>query len=323
MKRFSPSRIRAFTLVELLVVIAIIAVLMAILLPVLQKVRRRVIVLACPIVYQGFEDNALHLTDPNGNYDILLTPSYGWFHAYRPGNIMWSPNGLRIGYELNNWFGGNADKPAMAILDPSSGNVIKHKPMPLGLGARNYFYGWVDSNTFIESTNDAIYYRDADTGDVRQIIKRDHPLAQGRVHTLPPGSPGHFIGGYRGGIRFVRKDFTWGKTLWAPPEGSNLHADVEDYGIDVDPFGQWVAWTMTDGSSASIAFKRITDASWVQPTLLQVRGSFACWTDDGKLLCVADGGLIIIDKSGNVVRRIATPVHTVNGEVSFRRYGHQ
>jgi len=323
MKRFSPSRIRAFTLVELLVVIAIIAVLMAILLPVLQKVRRRVIVLACPIVYLGFDDNALHLTDPNGYYDILLTPSYGWFHAYRPGHIMWSPNGLRIGYELNNWPCGPGGVPAMAILDPSSGNVIKHKPMPLGLGARNYFWGWVDSNTFIEYSSDAIYYRDADTGDVRRIIKNDHRLANGPVHTLPPGSPGHFIGGGGGSIRFIRKDFTWGKTLWAPPEGSNWHADVGDYGIDVDPFGQWVAWTMTDGSYPRIAFKRITDASWVQPTLLQVHAPSPRWTDDGKLLCVAYGGLIIIDKSGNVVRRIATPSWTIPGEVSFRRYGHQ
>jgi len=38
---------------------------------------------------------------------------------------------------------------------------------------------------------------------------------------------------------------------------------------------------------------------------------------------VADRGLIIIDKSRSVVRRIATPVSTTAWEVSFRRYGHQ
>ena len=320
MRPRTQRRILAFTLVELLVVIAIIAILMAILLPVLQKVRRKAIVLVCPIVYHGFEDNALHLTDTQGNYDLQLTPSYGWFHAYRPGHVMWSPSGLKIGYELNNWPCGPGGIACMAILDPSSGYVIKHKSMPST--SRSYFWGWVDSNTFIEEADSTIYFRDADTGAIRQTINRGPRIAQGPVHTLAPGSSGHFIGGYRGSICFIRKDFTVGKTIWAPPEGSTMHADVEDYGLDVDPTGRWVGWTMS-GKPSGPAFKRINDPPWVQPTMPKLNGSFGRWTDDGNILMVTGTGFAVVDKSGKLVRSIPTPVSPVSGTTSVRRYGHQ
>src|ERR1051325_1903195 len=126
MRTLSKPRLRAFTLVELLVVIAIIAVLIAILLPVLQKVRRKAVVLNSPIVYHSFQDNTLRICDPRGNYNVELTPSFGWFHARRPGNPTWSSSGRMIGFEDNNWPLGNQKLPQfMCILDPMSGIIRK------------------------------------------------------------------------------------------------------------------------------------------------------------------------------------------------------
>src|SRR5947207_13441044 len=93
----AERRSRAFTLVELLVVIAIIAILIAILLPVLQKVRRRAVVLASPIAYESPMDNTLRTCDPRGNYNVEVTPFYGPFKDRRPGIPMWSPSGQKIG----------------------------------------------------------------------------------------------------------------------------------------------------------------------------------------------------------------------------------
>src|SRR6266705_792123 len=98
MMKQTPGKRAAFTLVELRVVIAIIAILIAILLPVLQRVRRRDIVLDSPSVYHGYQDYSLHACDPKGNVDTGVTPTYGWFHARRPGNPSWSPPRRGIGF---------------------------------------------------------------------------------------------------------------------------------------------------------------------------------------------------------------------------------
>ena len=103
MQDASKPRSKAFTLVELLVVIAIIALLISILLPVLFKARRKAVLLASPIVYHSWKDNALRVCDPRGNYDMDVASGFGWFHARRPGNPTWSSSGRMIGYEDNNW----------------------------------------------------------------------------------------------------------------------------------------------------------------------------------------------------------------------------
>src|SRR3954463_5239170 len=85
-------RRKAFTLVELLVLMSITAILIAILLPVCIKVRTRALILVCPIAYVG-EDEGVYLTDPKGGYSLRISePGIGAGGFYlSDGHLSWSP----------------------------------------------------------------------------------------------------------------------------------------------------------------------------------------------------------------------------------------
>jgi hypothetical protein len=300
-------------------VIAIIAILIALLLPVINKVRRKAVVLACPIVYQSRDDNALHITDPHGSHDLAVTPSYGDASLRRPGNPMWSPSGQKIGFELSNWSG--TGPQYMCILDPMSGAIMKHPqiaPKP-----RNYFKGWVDNDHFIEG-DDAIYYvRDADTGAVCQTIKQDTGIAVGPFYTVRPGLPGPWVVGTAEVVRYIHPDFTFGRTIWSPPKGDKMMPDGDDYPVDIDFMGEWVAWSATDGRGLKTAIKNVSDPPSAPPSYITAPGAFAQWTDDGNLLFSNMGVMTIVDRNGDTIRSFPLPYGGVAGVASMRRYWHR
>jgi len=310
----------AFTLVELLVVIAIIAVLIAILLPVLQRARRKAVVLASPIVYHSFQDNALRVCDPRGNYNIEVTPSYGWFHARRPGNPTWSSSGRTIGFEVNNWPAGPGNLPQyMCILDPMSGIITQH--LEINPSPRTYFEGWWDDSHFIENSGGRLYIRNAESGAVLYTFLGGGAI--GPYYLIPPGLPGRWVSATNNeaAVRFVRRDFTWGRNIWV--SHGSMHADSEDYPMDVDWLGEWIAWTVSDGNNHKTAIKRLSDPCSMDPSYINFIGYFAQWTEDGNLLFLTGDGMAVLDKSGNTVRSWSVPHGTHSGWASWRHYGHR
>jgi len=172
------SKRKAFTLPELLIVIAIIALLISILLPVLWQVRRRALVLACPIAYVG-EDKVVHLTDPYGKWDLAY-PDARAAQSYQPW-VQWSPSGQGIGVTVSTGPGSWAP----AILDPMSARVRTYSQAHL-----SSFTGWCDSSTFLDGDGNGTFcLRDVDNGAIRWTLTvpglRNH-----NVNLLPPNVTG-------------------------------------------------------------------------------------------------------------------------------------
>ena len=331
------NRRRGFTLVELLVVIAIIAVLMAMLLPVFMGIRRRALVLACPIAYVG-SDGRLHLTDGSGKWDLdIAGPYVSERHFWDGSPPAWSPSGRRIGFTLIER-DGSAEHYYCVIMDPLSGRFRKHAVQPPpGYG----FWGWFDNDRFLEHVQgpadswDTILVRDAETGDVqRTVLLYEFRGCGNQSISLAPQCGGYVIAGQRENcvslVALRRRDLSLGKTLWReafPASGdSGLNA-----GARADYMGEYVAWTRypMGGRPVRIALKRLKDALDSPPQLLGEPFAwvkFCDWTEDGNLLAsmYENGayGLAVLDKRGKLLRRLPVAI-AANGGASWRKYGHQ
>lgn len=139
---------------------------------------------------------------------------------------------------------------------------------------------------------------------------------------MPAGLPGRWVAAVYGAVRFVKPDFTPGRAVWIPGPG-DLRAG-SDFQMDVDPFGEWVAWTASDGSSVAMtAFKPVAAPASQPPSYLPREiGWFCSWTDDGNLLMRGGSGFVVVTKAGEVIRQMSFEDYP-QGEVTWRRYGRQ
>ena len=275
---------------------------------------------ACTILYVG-SDQKLHLTNERGTVDVQL-PGPGAvgdvMAPYAPPD--WSPSGRRIAY----MHAVPGRGQYLVTLDP-----LDRRLWVYGLGDAGGFGGWLDDETVFDT---AFGRRDAMTGEVR----RDDPERQRLELYRPPSlrlvhdpfSPrrremprlthvstdpvtGGYVAAGDNAIYLCDRDLKQLGVISAP----QAHAPR------IDPTGDWVGWTFRHGASLWIAVESLSGATGTEePRSLghpYASAVFCGWTDDGNVLAnvaprplrpTTPWRLVVLDKSGNLVREVPTDV---------------
>jgi prepilin-type N-terminal cleavage/methylation domain-containing protein len=317
MQRNQPIR-AAFTLVELLVVIAIIAILIAILLPVLSRARRAALVLASPVAYTGAE-GAVHLTDPNGVADVGIAGranSAACPACHTPPT--WSPLGQQIAYRST---------LGITIADPAPNRVRSFPEND------RYFLCWGDSEHLIENDRANICVATAGKNFLQErVTRRSTDMLPVILSPNPPGAPQPYIGITLAGsvetIAFFKKNFSVAARIYSVNNGpENLKFPR------VDVTGEYVAWTQFGtGNRRFAAVKHVRDPVSLPPALIGEPNTdtyFCDWTEKGDLLVnigntKQNTTLAVYDRRGRLLRKLSTPTHPDVGVVaSWRKYEHR
>lgn len=343
----APRPHRAFTLIELIVVIAIITILTAILLPFLGRARRQGQVIASPIAYIG-SDGSVRLTTATGSGEVNLNFRSRMQCPVCHAPPTWSPSGSLLALRSIQRKKDPSippDKQEQAyttIVDPMS-NTSQSFPEQ---GTRRCFTTWVDSNRIVIADRGNYFITNRENGQAVGLMKPHTKFGTQFLYAspTPPGSTALFVGVTISTLKqhtvtFLNKTLRPSRPIYTDNGGLPVGAVAFPR---IDPQGEYVAWSQfktfhTDPdfpdvkNTWHIAIKDTRMPISVKPTIIASKGyrsaAFCDFTDAGDLLVnvtndMKNWRLVILNREGKLLREVNTPTPPAPGIVAaWKKFG--